>query len=87
MGVANGEKESVIPRPSGTAGNTWSIQVEMGLQGKDKKYDMYKAIQVSKGIKVDKNVGLLTPFIVQRPRLGSQCTTQLGGLMARNTCS
>lgn len=51
VGSANGEDtDAMILRPSGTAGSAWSIQVEMGLEGKDKKYDMYKAIQASKGI-------------------------------------
>ena len=36
----------MIPRPAGTAGSKWSIQVEMGLGGTGKKYDLYKAIQV-----------------------------------------
>lgn len=36
----------MIPRPAGTAGTSFSIQVEMGLSGSAKKYDKYKAIQV-----------------------------------------
>lgn len=36
----------MIPRPAGTAGTNFSIQVEMGLSGTTKKYDKYKAIQV-----------------------------------------
>jgi hypothetical protein len=51
MGSTNDEDEdAMIPRPSGTAGSAWSIQVEMGLEGKGKKYDMYKAIQASNDI-------------------------------------
>jgi hypothetical protein len=40
------EDSPMIPRPAGTAGSKWSIQVEMGLGGAGKKYDSYKAIQV-----------------------------------------
>jgi hypothetical protein len=36
----------MIPRPAGTAGTNFSIQVAMGLSGSTKKYDKYKAIQV-----------------------------------------
>jgi hypothetical protein len=36
----------MIPRPAGTAGTNFSIQVAMGLAGSTKKYDKYKAIQV-----------------------------------------
>ena len=36
-----------IPRPRGTAGTTFSIQESMGLSGTAKKYETYKAIQVS----------------------------------------
>ena len=36
----------MIPRPAGTAGTSFSIQVEMGLSGSAKKYNKYKAIQV-----------------------------------------
>jgi hypothetical protein len=42
----NEEDNPMIPRPAGTAGSKWSIQVEMGLGGTGKKYDSYKAIQV-----------------------------------------
>jgi hypothetical protein len=67
VGAANGEDDNVmIPRPSGTAGNTWSIQVEMGLQGKGKKYDMYKAIQVSDGVNLWIKHSLIL-FIAQCP--------------------
>src|SRR6266849_4673073 len=40
------EDSPIIPRPAGTAGSKWSLQVEMGLGGTGKKYDSYKAIQV-----------------------------------------
>jgi hypothetical protein len=36
-----------IPRPRGTAGTNFSIQESMGLSGSTKKYETYKAIQVS----------------------------------------
>jgi hypothetical protein len=36
-----------IPRPRGTAGTHFSIQESMGLSGTAKKYETYKAIQVS----------------------------------------
>jgi hypothetical protein len=36
----------MIPRPAGMAGTNFSIQVVMGLSGRTKKYDKYKAIQV-----------------------------------------
>jgi hypothetical protein len=36
-----------IPRPRGTAGTNFSIQESMGLSGSAKKYETYKAIQVS----------------------------------------
>ena len=36
-----------IPRPRGTAGTNFSIQESMGLSGTAKKYETYKAIQVS----------------------------------------
>jgi len=36
----------IIPRPSGTAGTHFSIQVAMGLVGTGGKYEKYKAIQV-----------------------------------------
>jgi hypothetical protein len=36
-----------IPRPNGTAGTNFSIQEGMGLVGSTKKYETYKAIQVS----------------------------------------
>jgi hypothetical protein len=36
-----------IPRPSGTAGTHFSIQEAMGLAGSTKKYETYKALQVS----------------------------------------
>lgn len=40
--------QKIVPRPKGTAGTQWNIQIEMGLGGKgEKKYDRYKAIQVS----------------------------------------
>jgi hypothetical protein len=45
-GGANKEDSPMIPRPAGTAGSKWSIQVEMGLGGTGRKYDSYKAIQV-----------------------------------------
>jgi hypothetical protein len=35
-----------IPKPPGTAGNDYSIQIEMGLAGSVKKSEKYKAIQV-----------------------------------------
>jgi hypothetical protein len=81
VGAANDENNVMIPRPSGTAGSAWSIQVEMGLQGKGKKYDMYKAIQVSNSINLWIKCSL-TLFIAQCPRLGPQCASQLGSLVA-----
>ena len=36
----------MIPRPSGTAGTDFSIQVAMGLEGAGRRYEKYKAIQV-----------------------------------------
>ena len=36
----------MVAKPKGTAGTTYSIQVEMGLAGSKKKNDQYKAIQV-----------------------------------------
>jgi hypothetical protein len=82
VGAANDEDgNATISRPSGTAGSAWSIQVEMGLQGKGKKYDMYKAIQVSNGTNLWIK-RLLLLFIAQCPRLGPQCAPQLGGLVA-----
>lgn len=43
-GADNGEDiADVIEKPSGSS---WSIQQAMGLQGRGKKYDSYKAIQV-----------------------------------------
>ena len=81
VGAANDEDNVMIPRPSGTAGSAWSIQMEMGLQGTGKKYDMYKAIQVGNGINLWIKCSL-TLFIAQCPRLGPQCTPQLGSLVA-----
>lgn len=46
MGGTNEEDNPIILRPAGTASSKWSIQVEMGLGGAGKKYDLYKAIQV-----------------------------------------
>lgn len=40
------EVRVLIPRPKGTAGTNFSIQMAMGLSGSIKKYDKYKAIQV-----------------------------------------
>jgi len=80
--VTNDEDDNVmIPRPSGTAGSAWSIQVEMELPGKGKKYDMYKAIQVSNSVNSWVKWSL-TLFTAQCPRLGPQCTSQLGRLVA-----
>lgn len=43
----NNEKDcALVPRPKGTAGTDFSIQIAMGLSGSTKKYDKYKAIQV-----------------------------------------
>jgi hypothetical protein len=39
-----------IARPQGTAGTNFSIQEAMGLSGGTKKYETYKAIQVSPGL-------------------------------------
>ena len=36
-----------IPKPKGTEGKDYSIQVEMGLSGSKKKHEKYTAIQVS----------------------------------------
>ena len=36
-----------IPKPKGTAGKDYSIQIEMGLSGSKKKHKKYMAIQVS----------------------------------------
>ena len=41
-----GDGKALIPRPSGTAGTDFSIQVAMGLEGVGKRYEKYKAIQV-----------------------------------------
>jgi hypothetical protein len=46
QGASNPNVREMIPRPKGTAGTHFSIQVEMGLSGSTKKYDKYKAIQV-----------------------------------------
>jgi hypothetical protein len=56
----NEEDSPMIPRPAGTAGSKWSIQVEMGLGGTGKKYDLYKAIQVG---------GLIHKLIVHLPMM------------------
>jgi len=45
-GNSKPDANEMIPRPKGTAGSNFSIQVEMGLSGSAKKYDKYKAIQV-----------------------------------------
>ena len=37
----------LIPRPTGTVGTHFSIQDAMGLAGSKRKYETYKAIQVS----------------------------------------
>ena len=36
-----------VPRPKGSSGTDFSIQEVMGLAGSVKKYETYKAIQVS----------------------------------------
>jgi hypothetical protein len=48
QGGAKGDKDLVnsIPKPPGTAGKDYSIQIEMGLAGTVKKSEKYKAIQV-----------------------------------------
>ena len=47
-GKGGAKKVKMIPRPKGTLGTHWSIQIEMGLEGPGKKkYGRYKAIQVS----------------------------------------
>lgn len=46
MGGEDSKENEMVLKPSGTAGTTYSIQVEMGLAGKGKIYDKYKAIQV-----------------------------------------
>jgi hypothetical protein len=55
----------MIPRPAGTVGTNFSIQVEMGLSGMTKKYDKYKAIQVSL-LQSISHEGLLTASNLQR---------------------
>jgi UDP-N-acetylglucosamine:LPS N-acetylglucosamine transferase len=48
QGGAQGDKDLVntIPKPPGTAGKDYSVQIEMGLAGTVKKSEKYKAIQV-----------------------------------------
>ena len=47
-GKGGAKKVKMIPRPKGTPGIHWSIQIEMGLGGPgEEKYGRYKAIQVS----------------------------------------
>jgi hypothetical protein len=41
------ETVNSIPKPQGTAGKDYSIQIEMGLSGSKKKHEKYCAIQVS----------------------------------------
>lgn len=35
-----------VPRPKGSAGMDWSIEVAMGLDGSQEKHETYKALQV-----------------------------------------
>lgn len=42
---------AVIPRPKGTAGKDFTIQIAMGLSGVGKKDDNYKCIQVSESFR------------------------------------
>ena len=48
QGGTQGDKNLVnsIPKPPGTAGKGYSVQIEMGLAGSAKKTEKYKAIQV-----------------------------------------
>ena len=47
QGVKDGtDLVNSIPKPSGTAGKDYSIQIKMGLSGGVKKTEKYKAIQV-----------------------------------------
>jgi hypothetical protein len=44
---ANDDPETTkIPKPKGTAGTDYNIQIEMGLSGSKKKNDKYKGILV-----------------------------------------
>jgi len=44
---AENARGKLIPRPRGTAGTSFSIQVAMGLAGSKQKYETYKGLQVS----------------------------------------
>lgn len=41
------EDSALIPRPVGTAGQHWSLQIAMGLAGSQKKNAKYAALLVS----------------------------------------
>jgi hypothetical protein len=76
----NEENNEIVPRPEGAMGSKWSIQIEMGLGGVGKKYDIYKAIQVSNNNLRQDNC-LLTLSVAKCLRLGSQHPPQLGSVM------
>jgi hypothetical protein len=67
----------MIPRPAGTAGTNFSIQVEMGLSGSTRKYDKYKAIQVCTDGVAWKLSLTITIAVAKPSRPYNECTYRL----------